>query len=66
MLGSDDVNILNILKILYDLLALVERMNIKIALHKHGMTSVPDNAFGFVEDSGEAVDVKILLGELIG
>ena len=62
-LGLDDVNIL---KILYEVLEMVERTSIEIALYKHDMTSIPDNASGFEEDSGGAAGMKMLLDELIG
>jgi len=60
-LGSEDVNVL---KILCDLLILVEKMNTQVALHKHGATSFPDNAISFEEGVGEAVSMNLLLNKV--
>lgn len=57
-LGSED---LNILKILGDLLFLVEKMNMQIALHRHGATSISDNSVSFVNCSEDAAAMNRLL-----
>ena len=60
-LGSED---LNILKILCDLIILVEKMNTQIARHKHGSTSLPDNTAYFAGCSEEAAAMNRLLSEI--
>lgn len=50
-LGSKEVNVL---RVLGDLIDLVEQMNIAIASHKHGPTPPPDNAGEFTTHAGSA------------
>ncbi|UOK40119.1 hypothetical protein MJP36_09830 [Pseudomonas palleroniana] len=45
-LGSDELNVLNILS---DLLVLIQEMNTQLAIHSHGVTPVPTNAAVFIE-----------------
>lgn len=57
-LGSEGVNVLQVLG---DLLDLVEQMNTAIAAHKHGSTPPPDNAAEF---AAGAVKAKTLTAKL--
>ncbi|MEL7552123.1 hypothetical protein AAGV37_19790 [Pseudomonas protegens] len=50
-LGSESVNVL---QVLCDLLDLVEQMNIQLASHTHGFTSVPSNAAVFSQNGAIA------------
>jgi hypothetical protein len=50
-LGSEDVNTL---KVLCDLIDLVDQMNIQLAEHVHGPTPPPTNASAFTAASGTA------------
>lgn len=53
-IGSDEINIL---RVLCDLIDLVEKMNNSIASHKHGSTPIPDNASVFVACSTDSVNL---------
>lgn len=53
-LGSDGVNVL---QVLCDLLDLVQQMNTQLASHTHGPTPVPGNASLFVSNSGTATQL---------
>lgn len=57
-IGSDGVNVL---QVLCDLLDLVEQMNIQLASHTHGPTPPPSNAPAF---AGNAVKAQQLSGAL--
>ena len=50
-LGSEDVNVL---QVLCDLIDLVQQMNVAIAAHKHGPTPPPDNAAEFTTHAASA------------
>lgn len=53
-LGSDGVNVL---QVLCDLLDLVQQMNSQLAAHTHGPTPVPGNAAVFLSNSGAATQL---------
>jgi hypothetical protein len=57
-LGSEQVNVL---QVLCDLIDLVELMNTSIATHKHGPTPPPDNAGEFSAHAGTA---RVMAGKL--
>lgn len=46
-LGSESVNVL---QVLCDLLDLVQQMNVQLASHTHGTTPIPNNASVFSEN----------------
>ena len=50
-LGSDTVNVLQILS---DVIELVQKMNVQLATHKHGATPVPVNALEFDNNTATA------------
>lgn len=50
-LGSEDVNVL---QVLCDLIDLVQQMNVAITAHKHGPTPPPDNAAEFTTHAASA------------
>lgn len=50
-LGSEEVNVL---QVLCDLLDLVQQMNVQLASHTHGPTPVPGNSAAFTENSNFA------------
>ena len=52
-LGSESVNVL---QVLCDLLDLVQEMNIQLAGHTHGPTPPPSNAAAFTSDAATALD----------
>lgn len=52
-IGSDEINILRVIS---DLIDLVEKMNSSIASHKHGPTPIPDNANVFIACSADSVN----------
>ncbi|NWB99096.1 hypothetical protein HX882_24685 [Pseudomonas gingeri] len=54
-LGSDGVNVL---QVLCDLLDLVQQMNIELAAHTHGPTPPPGNSAVFTANSGTAVQLS--------
>lgn len=51
-IGSDAVNIFQIVCVLLDL---VQEMNDQIALHVHGSSPVPSNAVAFTADAANAM-----------
>ncbi len=57
-LGSEGVNVL---QILCDLLDLVQKMNIELARHTHGSTPIPTNAKEFSDSAGNALELGIAL-----
>lgn len=60
-LGSDAVNVL---QVLCDLLDLVEQMNIQLAVHTHGPTPVPNNAAAFTSKAVETHQLARQLEEI--
>lgn len=50
-LGSEEVNVLQVLCNVIDLL---EQMNTSIAIHKHGPSPLPENAADFVSHTASA------------
>jgi len=61
-LGSEEVNVLNILS---DLIYLVEQTNIQLSAHKHGPTPPPDNAAEFTEYAADAAQLIDQLDPII-
>ncbi|NVZ36970.1 hypothetical protein HX786_02710 [Pseudomonas sp. 21615526] len=61
-LGSEGVNVL---RVLCDLLDLVEQMNSQLASHTHGPTPPPGNAAAFTANSGTAMQLSGKLKPII-
>ena len=57
-LGSDSVNVLRVLS---DLIAIVEHMNTALSAHTHGPSPVPGNASSFASASGQAAELRATL-----
>lgn len=62
-LGTDSVNVL---QVLCDLIDLVTQMNIEIAAHMHGASPVPTNAASFVANAGTGLQLTGQLKPITG
>ena len=60
-LGSDGVNVL---QVLCDLLDLIQQMNTQLASHTHGPTPPPENAEEFLSNAAFAVRLRTDLKQI--
>lgn len=60
-LGSEGVNVL---QVLFDLLNLVQKMNLQLASHTHGVSPLPINSAGFTSNAVDANKLLVLLKEI--
>ncbi|SDQ55189.1 hypothetical protein SAMN05216487_2465 [Pseudomonas sp. UC 17F4] len=60
-LGSEQVNVL---RVLCDLIDLVERMNTEISSHSHGSSPLPNNSEKFIDGASESIVLSTQLKEI--
>lgn len=60
-LGSEEVNVLQVLCDLFDL---VQQMNTQLASHTHGPTPVPGNAPVFLNNANRATEMEAMLSDI--